>query len=258
MTKYYREKNPDFRFSQYKFTPFPAHLHSELELMYVQHGSTTAYRNGEEYVLTAGNLFLISPNQVHSFTDCSPDCHCLTLIMKPGMLNAFGDTLSGIIPRLPLCRVEKEDSLYRLLDMAFSEYRTHRDMDIILPLLTAMFGLLIRTLEFNQENVDTKKSLYAILHYCSQHYREDISIESISKALFLSRSHISHTFSDKLKVSFTEYINSLRLSEALRLLDDKYRSISQVSEQAGFPTVRTFNRVFQKRYGCTPTQYRKQ
>lgn len=258
MEKYYREKNPDFRFSWLKLGPFPAHLHSELELMYIRQGSITAYRNAEVYTLTSGCLFLVSPNQVHAFTDSSSDCAGQTLIMKPGLLSSFGDTLSGVIPALPVCRVEENNAIIKLLDMAFAEFSSHRNMEIILPMLSAMFGILIRTLDFTRETVDTKKSLYAILQYCAQHYREDINIDSISKALFLSRSHISHTFSNKLKVSFTEYINSLRLSEALRLLEDKSVPISQVAELSGFPTVRTFNRVFLKRYGNTPSQYRKQ
>lgn len=255
MKKYYREEDTDFRFSQYPLTGFPAHLHSELELMYIQQGSIMAYRDGEGYFLTQGSLFLISPNQVHSFHN-STDCQCLTLIVNPAKLHPYGDILAGSTPLLPVCRIEKKDSLYRLLDMAFTEYRTQRDMDIILSLLSAMFGLLIRTLEFSQEGYSSKKSLNVILQYCAQHYREELSVERLSKELFLSRSHISHTFSSKLKVSFTEYVNSLRLSEALRLLDGSHYTISQVATLAGFPTVRTFNRVFQKRYGCTPTLYK--
>ena len=257
MAKYYRERNPDFRFAQYSLTGFPAHLHSELELMYVMQGSIMAYRNGEGFFLTPGSLFLISPNQVHSFTDSSPDCYCMTLIMRPGMLRSWNDTLSSILPQSPVCQVEKDDALFRLMDMAYTEYKTHRNMDIILSMLSALFGLLIRTLEFSRENTEKKKSLHTIMLYCAQHYREDISIDSVSKALFLSRSHISHTFSNKLKISFTEYINSLRLAEAVRLLDERHNTISQVAALSGFPTVRTFNRVFQKRYGCTPSQYRK-
>ncbi len=58
-------------------------------------------------------------------------------------------------------------------------------------------------------------------------------------------------------MSFIEYVNRLRMQEALTLLQDSSLSILEISEQAGFGTERTFRRQFQSQCGMSPSAYRK-
>ena len=80
---------------------------------------------------------------------------------------------------------------------------------------------------------------------------------SLEEALHLNKYYVSHLFSQKLGISFHDYINSLRVSEACRLLLNTEKSITQISEGVGFNTLRTFNRAFTKQLGISPSQYRK-
>jgi AraC-like DNA-binding protein len=59
------------------------------------------------------------------------------------------------------------------------------------------------------------------------------------------------------RMSFPEYINSLRLKDAVILLQQSDTSIEVISEKTGFGTVRTFQRQFQKKYNLSPKDYRK-
>ena len=58
-------------------------------------------------------------------------------------------------------------------------------------------------------------------------------------------------------MSFSEYINSLRLKDSILLLQQSDMSIEAISETTGFGTVRTFQRQFQAKYGMTAKDYRK-
>ena len=82
-------------------------------------------------------------------------------------------------------------------------------------------------------------------------------MDSVAERLQVSRSCVSHIFSDRIGVNFREYINSLRISEAEELLRNRSYSVTEVANRAGFPTIRTFNRAFQKKHGISPGQYRK-
>jgi hypothetical protein len=64
-------------------------------------------------------------------------------------------------------------------------------------------------------------------------------------------------FGDILNVKFTDYVNSLRISEACRLLRATDHSVTEIASMAGFGTLRTFNRAFIKRMGVSPSNYRK-
>lgn len=62
-------------------------------------------------------------------------------------------------------------------------------------------------------------------------------------------------------MNFFEYINSLRITEAMELLKDKGKSrltIIEVAYQVGFNNKVSFNAAFKKQTGVTPTEYRKQ
>ena len=83
-----------------------------------------------------------------------------------------------------------------------------------------------------------------------------ISLDILSAELGLSVSYISRFFSSKLKMSFSDYINGMRLSEAVTLLNDSKLTITNISSITGFPSIRTFNNAFMKQYGMTPSQYR--
>ena len=64
--------------------------------------------------------------------------------------------------------------------------------------------------------------------------------------------------SNKLKMGFNDYVNSLRISNACKQLIKSDASITEISENVGFNTLRTFNRAFMKQTGMTPSEYRKQ
>ncbi|MBR4086416.1 MAG: helix-turn-helix transcriptional regulator, partial [Clostridia bacterium] len=96
-----------------------------------------------------------------------------------------------------------------------------------------------------------------ILQYCARHYKEDLSVASIAEELNLSRSSVSHIFSLRIGMNFCDYLNGLRLSDAVSLLKNKSYSITEVAERSGFSTLRTFNRAFLKQYGVSPSLYRK-
>ena len=74
----------------------------------------------------------------------------------------------------------------------------------------------------------------------------------------MNRFHISHLFNDNLGLSMSDYINSLRVSEAKRLLESSDMLITEIAQAVGFGTARTFNRVFLQQTGITPRDYRRQ
>ena len=87
------------------------------------------------------------------------------------------------------------------------------------------------------------------------------SINQMAEALHCSRHHLSQVLNDKMKLSYSDYINGLRMEEARKLLIQPQLNgykISSVAYDAGFNSLSTFNEVFKKHTGKTPTEYRKE
>ena len=257
MQKVFRELIRDIKIDIRTVLDYPPHIHSDIEMVYIKNGTTRAFCNGEEYLLKSGDIFLTFPNQVHHYSDCSKDCRSILLIMNPSLAFGYTDTLMERTPTSAVyAPTENDQYLYEIIEMTYKESLVNPDKSVIVALSTAIIGKLLKGYTF--QDINSPNALIArILKYCSANFREEITIRGIARELNISESHISHTFKNKLRVSFCDYINSMRLIEAARLLKDKNLTITEISNSCGFGTIRTFNRVFHKHFGVTPSEYRK-
>ena len=87
-----------------------------------------------------------------------------------------------------------------------------------------------------------------------------LSLNDLATEMGTNRSYLSNCLNNELGVTFYDYINSFRLERAKALLGDATfeGSIEETALLSGFNSVSTFRRSFQKKYGCTPSQYRRQ
>jgi len=88
----------------------------------------------------------------------------------------------------------------------------------------------------------------------------EITIEKIAEHIQSSRHHLSQVLNEGLHRSFYDFINYYRVEEAKHLLADPKRvehKIASIAYDAGFNSLSTFNDIFKKHTGITPSQYRK-
>jgi AraC-like DNA-binding protein len=87
-----------------------------------------------------------------------------------------------------------------------------------------------------------------------------LTIDELANAINCSRHHLSQAMNEQLDYTFYDYVNQHRVAEAKTLLADPNRAshkIAAIAFDAGFNSISTFNDVFKKIAGQTPTQYRK-
>lgn len=88
----------------------------------------------------------------------------------------------------------------------------------------------------------------------------NLSLESVANEIGLSKSYLSRIINAELQTNFNDYVNSFRVAEAQNLLlNPQFSNYTLVSIglEAGFNSKTTFNTVFKKQTGLTPSQYRK-
>lgn len=91
-------------------------------------------------------------------------------------------------------------------------------------------------------------------------YRESfLTRDRVAALLETNRTYIGQVMSEIYHESFSQYINNLRVNEAIAILDNPAgrRPIRLIGRDLGFNSVTTFNAQFQKRTGMTPAQYRQ-
>lgn len=233
------------------------HIHPHLELIYLNSGSSIATLDNKKYRLTAGDLFLGFPNQIHFYHDEIPPTGYM-LIFSPDLFTDLKDTFQTKYPvspvlnfgQLPTDVVEQLSKIHTRLNSgsAFDQLSAKGCLLALLGELLSRMTLI--DVPASQDNIKN------LLTYCTEHYAEPLTLDILSKELHLNKYYISHIFQERMDISYKDFINSLRVEYACSLLT-KDAMITDVAHASGFSTIRTFNRAFLKHAGMTPREYVK-
>jgi AraC-like DNA-binding protein len=85
----------------------------------------------------------------------------------------------------------------------------------------------------------------------------DISVEKLSKTMYISRSQLSRKVLNLTGMSTSDFVMQVRMGKARRLLEDTTTPITEVALKCGFNDPSYFTRMFKKTYDITPSQARK-
>lgn len=255
---YYVEnkENPFEAFDSDGLTKEP-HIHPHLEMIYMQEGSSLALLDDKEFLIEQGDLFLSFPNQIHSYQPLSA-LKCSLIIFSPDL---FSDLKKLFETQLPVSPIIKSDLLAPDANARFQKIKALNNSSFpfdqiaakgyLLAFLSEIFPLM--TMINAPTNHDTLKTL---LLYCSENYTEPLTLDTISASLHLNKYYVSHLFKERMHMSFTDFVNHLRVEHACSLLTE-HANITEAAFSSGFSSIRTFNRVFLQYMNMTPRDYLK-
>ena len=92
--------------------------------------------------------------------------------------------------------------------------------------------------------------------FIREHSDEELSLTRVAKTVNMSANHLSEKFKEVTGVNFVDYVARIRLGKARDLLQDRQLRISEIAFAVGFQSLSQFNRVFKKKFGKSPTEYR--
>ena len=237
-------------------SPLP-HIHSHLEIIYASTGSSITTLDNQEFLLEDGDLFLSFPNQIHFYYDQRP-VDGYMVIFSPDMFRDLKEDFHNKRPTCPVIkRTQLPSDIRERLAVITVKNASDSPYDRICAKghLLALLGELIPLMDLIPVSAD-HDSIRNLMNYCSENYTENLTLDSVSKELHLSKYYISHIFKERMNIGFTDFINSLRTEHACELLK-KDVSITDVAFSSGFSSIRTFNRVFLENTGMTPRDYIK-
>ncbi len=238
--------------------PYPAHIHDVVEIICPTTGRLTLTIAGQKYQIAAGDIAVVFPYLPHSY-DETVDLEGTALIFLPDTIQEFCRTFRTCVPVDPIVPLSAQCGQIVYLNKALNRMsgdpeKTH----LILGHLHLFLSYLLPYMNLDTLQLESHKNLcQQILVYVAEHYTEPLSLESTARALGISRSYLSHFFSQQLKINFRQYINMLRVNQARLLLHDSSISISQVAYMCGYGNERTFHRAFCAMYDQSPSQYRQ-
>ena len=228
---------------------FHAHLHHSFELVYVKEGLLHLTISGTTFRMERGQAALILPNQIHAYespgrsrtklcifsTDFVRDFYrqCqenethwpVFTLEDPGLL------LAGHREELPLYRIKSY--LYRIAD-----------------LYTAGPA-------WQAPPLASDGAAQALIRYLEEHYSESMTLRAAAAALGYDYHYLSGLIHRCFQTNFSRLLNEYRIEHAKYLLLSGEDSITEISEQCGYDSQRSFNRNFLLLTGVTPGAFRK-
>ena len=93
--------------------------------------------------------------------------------------------------------------------------------------------------------------------YTNLHYKEDIRLSQLAELTDMTPVSFSRFFKLRTGKSLSDYIIDIRLGHATRQLVDSTKTVAEICYECGFNNLSNFNRIFKKKKGCSPKEFRE-
>jgi two-component system, response regulator YesN len=108
-----------------------------------------------------------------------------------------------------------------------------------------------------QKKVERDHITNFVIDYLEQYYAKDITLDLIAEKLNISGGYLSTYFKEKTKKNFIDFVNEVRIKKAKNFLVESDLRIQDVASKVGYQNMNSFNRMFKKFSGLTPSEFRQ-
>ena len=256
---------------------FPIHIHPECALNFIENakGAQRIVGDSIEEIDEEELVLVTNPHLEHAWKDyrnVSKNIHEITIQFHPDLLTdtflnknqmisirqlfrhaergvAFSrESIAKVRPLLKTLTCEN-DSFYSLIKLLIILHELSIDKGMR-ELSTGQFAANV----MHQHSSD--ESLGRVMDYLSRHYSEVIRLSEVAEMVNMSESSFCRFFKQHTSKSFIDFLTDIRLGAASRALIDSSLSIAEIGYDCGFNNLSNFNRIFKKKKGVTPSEFR--
>ncbi len=261
------------------FLEVPFHWHEEAELIAIKKGKGVVLVDLSPYEVEAGDIVFVLPGQLHAIRqrgDCVMEYE--NILFRAELLEGSGVDLcsthflhplfSGLVNFSPYIGAgctyfETISACIAQIDSVCSRRPFGYQMAVKGFLFQLLFELVTNHTMAQETGslIGHRKALEKVklvLAYVQRNYGRAITIEEIAGVCHYSKSHFMKFFKEAMGMGFVQYLNDYRLGIASQRLLSGQEGILEVAASCGFENLSYFNRLFKRKYGISPSQFRNQ
>jgi len=144
---------------------------------------------------------------------------------------------------------------FRLSEDFISQIEQYSDVDQLALWISDIVRRFI-VQAFDLAQVKHSDVVFKTTNYIKRNCAEKLSLDSLAREVFLSKSYLSSIFKKETGVSLTAYITKVRVEKSKKMLLEDNASLSHISSQCGFKDQSYFTKVFKKETGVSPKRFR--
>jgi len=257
--------------------PFPCHRHQFSELVIVTGGSGLHIIRGNEFPISAGDVFVISDNAPHEYSEMNGLALVNILFDAKELDIASWDlrdlpgyhALFNLEPRYrkqhnfeSRLRLNRNDLtvLQRLLDRLDVELNRRKPGFRLLATARFMEMITFLSRAYSTSQISESRELLLIgkaISFIEENYDKDIDLDTLADIAQMSRRSFSRAFRNAMNMSAMDHLIRLRIAKAGNLLKRTDISVTEVAFAVGFGDSNYFARQFRNITGQSPREYRK-
>lgn len=256
MNTFYEHRDIKLFIGEMTHYPFPTHVHEMAELVILISGSVTIGIDGILYSLSPGDTGIIFPLVPHSYEKLSSDVRGIVAIFPPEIIPEYAGTFHTLLPEKPFLPADSSIPDTRYAVSRLSVLNMEDDLPLCMAYLHILLAGTLHRLSYHPVYDYSEGDLgHRIMRHISDHLYENLSLESVSHALGISASHLSHFFANTLKINFRRFVNANRIARARLLMRDPNLTLTEICGSCGYASMRTFRRAFLAEVKCLPSEY---
>jgi AraC-like DNA-binding protein len=255
---------------------YPIHNHEVFELNFVEHAAGVRRIVGDSNeVIDDYDLVLItSPDLEHVWEQNTCTSDDIREITVQFYLDLSDDGFLSRNPFHSLRKMLKEarkglsfpmDAIMRVYQQLDTLSSVKDGFYAVMQFLTILYELsrcegarTLATSSYAKVEVESdSRRVLKVKNYIAKNYMDEIRLNTLADIAGMSPSAFSRFFKLHTGRNLSDYIIEMRLGYASRMLVDTARSIAEISFQSGFNNLSNFNRIFKKKKGCSPSEFRE-
>lgn len=235
-----------------------SHIHSFIEIYLNVSGDVSFLVKNALYPIKTGDIIITRPSEFHHciyHNPCTHEHFCLWISQDMSLL-PLASLLSDNIHHLSF--TSSDASL--LISLFHKMYNASINKDV----MTSSLNFLQILTMLNNHNSSTPNTdgyvpdeLQKILDYININYGELTSVCSLTDIFYISMSTLNRKFAKYLHISPKSYLDSVKLANAKRMLDEG-KSVTDTCNECGYADSSHFIRIFKKKFGITPHKYKSE
>ncbi len=239
----------------------PDHRHPSYMFVLSYDNETAVFIGKKRLEPYPNTIFCLSPGvEHHEVQNYLPPKYCAIFIAKDmfeknlAVYTQEDLSLEGLIVDM------KSTKLNMLVNEFIDEAQNrHASGGIVLGNLASLVTHeVIRTiLEYDAPApyVYDNQAINEVIRYINTHYEQQISLEELAAVANLSKSHFTKVFSENMQLTPMEYLKTIRLQNAKKMLLSHRLTVTQVSQQCGFNSSSYFTKIFKEAFNETPKEF---
>lgn len=249
------------------------HTHDFIEIVYVFGGRAAHTVNGVRYELRRGDFLFMNVGCTHEFFSAdgfsyvniffSPELVADELINTENVFSLLSlstpDVDTGYGFGKLSFRGQERDEIEAVIRLMQNEKRAkERGWESVFQgCFNTLIVKLLRQFEKGIAQEELEGVWQELSEYIECNLNAKLTPSSLAKKCFYNPSYFSRTFKEKFGKSPSAYITDARLERAREMLNATDLSVGEIMHEVGFCDAKIFYRAFSRRYGTTPSKYRK-